>query len=333
MDTDTLALVIIGLILFTVLYTLQHSHSIIKDIVTLLKNTPSDEKEYVDSELYIQHVKTIRMYGYLDSTNYKVHVGDADICSGGVTRRGLVTLMEDIGFPTRCLLSPLGKNLINAFAERRLIGQLSDDGYIILTYTVVNADHYQVYLEYSPVYHEDAHYDYIGNTVRDVYLIDEDGLNYTLTDVLLRNYSLFNMAGELPDKYDSLFRTLISLGNCITGVCEKHAFEMVAMDINSPKSSTPTLYVRYVLPNAPSDIELCGIDSISIEEEFNRFIISQGNPLISHSLHTMGGKARVVNDQWYEDIKLNLTPSEDELNSRSYYIDITITKRRLKHST
>lgn len=335
MSTDIviIALTIMGLITCGSVWVAYTGQRLTHDVLALLNKGKESghESEYINSDLYKPLLDTIRLHGYTEYIHYQVTAKDPSICAGGVTRRGLLSLMEDIGFPYRILHTPAGQLVINAMENRNLIGELDDDHQIVLTYQIMNDDHYQVQLTYQPTYADDTVVDTLGNSVNDMWLIEDEDSGLTLTDILLKDVAKFELDGELPAKYHSNFTSLLRLGSCITGASRGHSFQFESLDINSVKSSNPTIYARFTIKDAPSTLAFTGLAGKTIGEEFNQFMISQEHPLISHELATNHGTLRTINNEWYEDITLTLSPYQGEANEKEgYYLDIRISKRRPK---
>ena len=338
MDNNALllALVILGILIFASIWLNFVSQRISHEMLEFLHKTHQESKEpdYVDSDLYKPLVDLFRLHGYTDWVNYRVSVTDNVICRGGVTRRGLVSLLGDVGFPSQILHTPMGMVVIKSMVGRRIIGCLDSYSQIDMTFDMISEDHYKVVLRYTPTYADDCYIDRYGNAVDDMWLTGDD-LHTTVTDIILKDFTKFSVSDSLPAKYHDNFRTLMNLGSCITGANEKYKFEFASLDINSTKSSNPTLYARMTMKQAPGYLMIAGLDGCTVGEEFNQYMISQHDQVVKYALGATYGYLRTLRDGWYEDIQLILLPYDgrDESNlEEGYYLDITITKRRAKNA-
>lgn len=333
MNITILTLSVVALLLIAVIILIRSQTHIISDVLTKFiapKQTYDTDRsqDILDWEYYGKYVETIRMYGCTSMINYKVTATDNVVCVGSVTRRGIMDVLEDFGFIGNGLSSALSDNLITTFSERTLITILPSGDYLQLNYQIESNEHYFITLRYLLSEDDNTAKSYIGNTALEYWIPHEEDDTGSLADVFLKGIDDFCFADKLPTKYNDNLSTLISLTNSITGERDGRKFKLTSLDINSTKSSTPTLYCSFTLDNPPSSFDFRGLNDLNVSEEFARWMVSQGEPVSKYSIQHNGGYIHILDGEYTYDVRLLIhppTPTEGDIR-----LDITIVKRRNK---
>lgn len=334
MNTTILALALAAVILIAVAYIIRSFNHVIGDLFKT-HITPSnlyrkelDRHPILDWNYYDTFVQTIRQFGCTSMVNFSVTPMNNVVCRGSVTRTGLVNLLEEFDFTGNGLTSSLRDNLIKVFEDRTLITQLINGDYLHLTYHSQGDNHFVLEITYARKEAEGSGISYIGNAAREYWTLEPATTDLSLADIFLLGIGDFKFTEQLPQKYNDNLQSLISVTNCLTGGFGKYRFVLNSLDINSTKSSTPTLYSSFILQDKPSSFWLNGLNELALDEEFGLFMVSQGMPLVKYNINAHGGFIRIDHGEYHHDITVGLTEMINEHGD--IRLDITIVKRRNK---